>query len=164
MEPTILKLTPLTLVGFEGRFISAMSPDANNQAIIPPLWHQLFARKAELPPAQDAFSYGACRGLPEGKRRRDDELVYLAGLSVAPDTKVPTGMARWQVPAQTFALFIHRGPITQLSETIAHVHRVWLPSSRYQRAAGPELERYDARFGDGGKDSEIDYLVPVCPK
>jgi predicted transcriptional regulator YdeE len=37
-----------------------------------------------------------------------------------------------------------------------------MPRSGYQRDEdGPELERYDDRFGDGGKDCEIDYLVPI---
>ena len=66
MKPVILRLPPFTLVGCEARFISAMSPDANNFKIIPPLWHTLTARRAELGSPLDKFSYGACRCLPAG--------------------------------------------------------------------------------------------------
>jgi AraC family transcriptional regulator len=152
----------MTLIGPEARFISAMSPDANNFKVIPPLWHELTARRAEMPPAADKFSYGACRGLPKHERRREDELVYFAGISVKPDAKVPPGMARWEIPALTYACFTHRGPISELGQTIAAVYRDWLPQSGYARNwEGPELERYDERFKDGGKDCEIDYLVAV---
>lgn len=164
MKPTILTLESMTLVGPEARFISAMSPDANNFKVIPPLWQELTARKAEMPLPLDKFSYGACRTLPKRERRREDELVYLAGIHARPDAKVPAGMARWEIPALTYACFTHRGPISELCNTIGAIYRDWLPKSGYARNwDGPELERYDERFKDGGKDSEIDYLVAVVP-
>jgi len=162
MKPVIVNLEPLTLIGFEARFISAMSPDANNFQVIPPLWHALTAHRAELDPPLDRFSYGACRCLPEKQRRRDDELVYLAGVNAKPRARVPAGMVRWKIPALTYAHFTHRGPISRLSETINYIYGAWMPRSDYRRnERGPELERYDDRFRDGGQDCELDYLVPV---
>lgn len=165
MEPVILELPVLTLVGPEAHFISAMSPDANNLKIIPPLWRTLFARRAELGPALDKYSYGACRLLPASQRTREDEIEYLAGVSLKPDAPVPAGMGRWTVPASMYAMFTHRGPISNLSETINYVHGAWLPRSNYDYGPfGTELERYDERFGEGGEGSELDFLLAIKPR
>lgn len=161
MEPQIIESAPLTLVGLEARFISAMSPEANNMKIIPPLFQKFFARRSEIGAALDGFTYGACTCLPAGQRTRDDELVYMVSAQVAPDTTPPAGMAKWQLPAMTYAHFVHRGPIHKLNQTINYIYGAWLPRSDFERVDGPELERYDDRFGDGGEKSELDYLIPV---
>ena len=164
MNPKIIPLPALTLLGLETHFISARSPDANNLVLIPPLFGRFFARRAELPPTLDRFTYGACRCLPADQRTRDDELVYLVCASVDAAANVPAGMTIWRVPPFTYAQFTHRGPIARLSETINSIHGDWFPRSGYEHADGPELERYDERFGDGGDKCELDYLVPVVPK
>lgn len=165
MKPNIIQLPALTLVGPEAHFISAMSPDANNLKIIPPLWHRLFTRKAELGQQLDAYMYGACRCLPSSQRTREDELEYLAGINVASSSPVPAGMGKWKIAAATYAQFTHRGPISKLSETINYVHGAWLPRSEFEYVnSGVELERYDDRFNPEAKDSEMDYLITVRPK
>ena len=73
-------------------------------------------------------------------------------------------MTVWRVPAFSYAQFTHRGPIARLSETINAIHGTWLPQSDYEHADGPEFERYDERFRDGGEQCELDYLVPVQRK
>lgn len=68
------------------------------------------------------------------------------------------------MPALTYARFTHRGPLRHLSDTINHARGTWLPRSDYEPADGPELERYDDRFRNGGEKCEMDFLVPVEPK
>lgn len=165
MNPSIITLPAFTLLGLETRFISAMSPDANNLEMIPPLFGQLFSRKADLTPALDQFTYGACRCLPDDQRTREDECVYLAGIHVAADAPVPAGMTTWQVPALTYAHFTHRGPVTHLKETINHAYGTWLPRSDYECTDGPELERYDDRFAGGNSENSVmDFLLPIKRK
>jgi AraC family transcriptional regulator len=164
VKPQIIQLPAFTLLGLETRFISAMSPEANNLVQIPPLFDRFFKRRAELPPALDGFTYGACNCLPADQRTREDELVFLVSAHVAADAKIPAGMKTWRLPARTYAHFTHRGPINRLRETISYIYGAWLPRSDFHCADGPQLERYDGRFGDGGEQSELDYLIPVTPK
>lgn len=163
MTPQIITLPAFTLIGFEARFISAMSPDTNNLQVIPPLWHALTTRRSEITGAIATCSYGACRCLPPNERTRGDELLYLAGAPVASNAPVPPGMSRWSIPPLIYAQFTHRGPISGLSNTINFAWGTWLPQSPFAPADGPELERYDERFRDGGADSELDYLLPIQP-
>jgi predicted transcriptional regulator YdeE len=47
MNPTIKTIEPFTVVGLSARFISAMSPDANNFTVIPKLWAEYLKRSGE---------------------------------------------------------------------------------------------------------------------
>jgi AraC family transcriptional regulator len=164
MKPTLIDLPELTLIGFEAAFISALSPDANNFEVIPPLWRKLHTHAGAISLRSDSTAYGACLWRSPEQRTRYDELSYLAGFPVLSEAPVPAGMTRWTVPASTYAKFTHRGHIARLAETINAAHTAWLPRSDYTLASGPELEHYDERFGDGGEGSELAFLLPVRPR
>ncbi|HZZ20767.1 MAG TPA: GyrI-like domain-containing protein [Opitutaceae bacterium] len=164
MQHTIVSLPELTLLGIEARFIGALSPGADNLVVIPQLWNGVHARRKEIGNALDKYSYGAAKRAPVKQRKHPGEFIYLAGFSVSSEKVVPEGMAKWVVPAQTYALFTHKGPVSRLSETISRIYRVWLPRSKYEAADGPEIERCDERFKMGSATSETDFLVPIKPK
>ncbi|HEX2855765.1 MAG TPA: GyrI-like domain-containing protein [Opitutaceae bacterium] len=161
MKPKIQKLPALTLLGLEARFFGPMSEHANNHKVIPPLYGRFFARKPELPPALDHYNYGAARPVSETSRTREDELVYLAGQSVPPRTPAPTGTAIWRLPARTYAIFRHRGPVVRIDETLGYIYGTWLPNSDYELAGDFSIERYDESFCDGGEKSQFEILIPV---
>jgi len=164
MKAEILTLPDLHLVGLEARFISARSRDANNLKVIPPLWKALMARQTELGVLVEPYAYGACMCLPEAERHHPDELVYLAAFNVSPAMPTPYGFVDWCVPGQTYARFIHRGSLHRLSETIGGIYGGWLPGSGFERAPGPDLERYGDRFCEGKAESELELFVPVRAK
>ena len=161
MKPTIQSLPALTLLGLEARFIGPMSPDANNHKVIPPLFGRFFARKPELPPALDDCTYGVTRAAPRSSRTREDELVYLVSQRVTPRRRAPAGMTIWRRPAQTYAIFVHRGPVVRIDDTLKEIYGSWLPHSAYEPVGEGSIERYDERFCDGGPKSEFDLLIPV---
>lgn len=166
MKPTLKKLPAMTFIGLEARFFGPMSPDCNNHKVIPPLFNRFFARASELPPGpEEGCTYGLARCAPATDRTRDDELVYLAARRVAPRTRVPTGMAKWKIQAQTYAVFTHRGPVVRLDDTFTKIYREWLPQSGYEPVGEGSMECYEhTRFGDGGPNSEFDILIPVRPR
>jgi AraC family transcriptional regulator len=164
MKPRIIELPPLRLLGLSARFIGPMSPDANNLAVIPPLYGQFHALRPSLPAARDQFIYGACRCPEEKTRRHPDEQEYLVAINVAPRTTAPRGTEVWPIPASTYALFTHRGPVAKIDETINYAFGTWLPRSKFIHTGGPNFDRSDERFGDGGDDCEFDFLVPVRAK
>jgi AraC-like DNA-binding protein len=64
----------------------------------------------------------------------------------------------------SYACFTHRGPVAKLGETINYAFSSWLPRSKFMHSGGPNIDRQDERFRDGGKDCELDFLVPVKAK
>lgn len=163
LEPTIIDLPSFTVAGLSARFIGAMSPDANNQQIIPPLWQAFDALLPDLIAAGDAPHptefWGLCRFLSPAERSRDDELEYMAGVRLDRIDALPAGATTWEVPAARYARFTHRGPIARLCETLGYVYGTWFPRSEYEPLFAMELEHYDDRFKLDAEDSELDCYV-----
>jgi len=108
------------------------------------------------PLAEPGIAYGVCAPLPDGMLR------YVAGLPVSDDAAVPEGMVKFQVPAQKYGVFTHRGVAMQIGETIRTIHTRLLPKLGLRAHAGVEFERYDERFvAPDDPASETDLYIPV---
>lgn len=162
--PPILKKPALTVVGLEAPFIHALSPAANNLQVIGALWDTFTHRIREVGHRVGHAMFGVLYDRPIEARTHPDELLYLAGVAVSNAEQVPEGMIARTIPAGTFAVFIHRGPINKIAETAASIYRTWLPQSGYQHARTADVEMYDDRFCVDGEDSEMEYWIPVAPK
>jgi AraC family transcriptional regulator len=161
LEPEVIECPPLCLVGLDTRFTIVAAGDTDSPFVLPRLWRRFMGRLGELACTQDTVRYGVCECVPETQRENPDELRYLAAVAVSPQTAVPPGMSRWCAPASRFARFVHRGPIERIGETINYIYAAWFPRSGRERGDGFDIERYDARFHRRGRESEIDYLVPL---
>ena len=163
IEPKIVAREAFAVVGMEAPFISSMSPDANNLQVIPPLWDRFVDRIEEIRNRKDESSYGLVFTRPEQERSHPDELLYVAGSRVSDVASLPEGMVSHEVPASTFAVITHRGPIANLPETIRCVMEEWLPRSGY-RWNLLEVERYDHRFSiDSPEESEMETWLGIVP-
>jgi AraC family transcriptional regulator len=164
MEPTIIELPALHLLGLSTRFIGPMSPDADNLGVIPKLYGRFCPLIGQLQPQADKYIYGAARCPTDQDRRHPDELEYLAGVNVAASRRAVAPFTSWHIPAGTYACFTHRGPVANLGETINYAFGSWLPRSQFVHTGEPNLDRQDERFGDGGKDCVFDFLAPIRAK
>ncbi|MBI2510808.1 MAG: helix-turn-helix domain-containing protein [Opitutae bacterium] len=164
MEPQIIELPALNLLGLTARFIGPMSPDADNTAVVPRLYARFCPLIAQLQPQVDKYVYGAVRCPADSDRRHPDELEYLAAINVAVSREAAPPLALWRIRASTYACFTHRGPVAKLGETINYAFGSWLPRSEFMHTGAPNLDRQDERFGDGGAGCEFDFLVPIRRK
>jgi len=164
MKPRIIELPALNLLGLSARIIPPMSPDADNLDVVPKLYQRFCPMIPTLPTPQDHYVYGAARYPSDQERRHPDEREYLASIHVADGTKARSPLTLWRIPAGTYACFTHRGPVANLGETINYAFSTWLPRSKFAHADGPNLDRQDERFRDGGQDCEFDFLMPVKAK
>lgn len=163
-QPRIGEKPELKVVGYEAAFIHALSPEATNLQVIGLLWDRFIGRAARIPNRIGDAMFGVIYGRPETERTHPHELQYIAAVPVSATDEVPEGMVAWIVPAGTFAVFIHRGPIRTIGETVSAIYRDWLPQSAYQHAETADIELYDHRFCPDGADSEMEYWISVTPK
>lgn len=150
MQAKVLNQPSFRLIGLEledGRIES-----------IGPLWGRFCTRCAEIQGNEPGVAYGACEGEPGGQFR------YLAGVRVAEDAPVPAGMTSWVVPAQKYAIFVHRGPYKDMGNTIREVYEKGLPENGLTTVEGIDLERYEfARCPmPDGPETEVDLYAPVA--
>jgi AraC family transcriptional regulator len=164
MKPRIVELPALHLLGLCARFVPPMSPKADNLDVVPKLYARFCPMISTLPPPQDKYVYGAARYPSDSAKGNPDEREYLASINVAAGTKARPPLQLWRIPAGTYACFTHRGPVANLGETINYAFGTWLPRSKFVHADGPNLDRQDERFGDGGANCEFDFLMPVRAK
>lgn len=115
---------------------------------IPAQW-QAFGQLGPLPGQQGTAAYGAmCGADPQAQT-----FEYMTGVEVAALDALPPEYGRMRIPAQRYAVFIHRGHASTLHATWNAIWNEWLPRSGYQPANTPEFEVYgegfDFRTGSG---------------
>ena len=146
MEATFQSLPAFVAVGV--RHLGGMQ---NGE--ISRLWEQWGKAVTSQPSTDPGVSYGMTLDFQGATMTID----YLAAVPVAEDARVPEGMVRQEVPAQTYAVF--DCTLATLSQTIMASYSQWLPTSGYQRGTGPELERYDESFDT--PEQPLTFWLPI---
>ena len=84
----------------------------------------------------------------------DGRFSYACAVEVGDVDRPPSGLRKLRVPAQTYAVFLHPGHVSELRQTYAAIFDRWFPARGERLARGPVLERHDPRFdvktGRGG--------------
>lgn len=153
MEPKIVEMEALTLVG-----MSCFGNNANRE--FSRMWELFLPRMETLPNLlQTGRSFGV--EFYPSEYSSSGMWFYMAAHEVSELSEIPLDMVAKVIPASTYAVFTHTGPIERLPETYQHGYRSWLPASPYEPAAWFDLELYDDRFKPEVPDSEIDVCIPV---
>ncbi|MDI3474909.1 MAG: hypothetical protein PWQ79_738 [Thermococcaceae archaeon] len=153
IEPKIQSLGAFTVMGLVIR-TKGRGPE------IPKLWNQFMQRYKEIAAiVHPEFTYGVIRNFDKNTGEYD----YMAGVEVPPDTKPPHGMIKWNIPAQTYAVF----PTTlqKVHAIFRYIYDEWLPNSKeFVRGSGPEFELYDDSFSPEDRNSVFYIYIPVVKK
>ena len=148
MHPKIITKPAFTVVGLRTR-AAAKSPE------IAQLWDQFVPRIGELRHSSEPYvSYGLMDNFDAGG------MDYMAGNPTSDTTELPSGMARWDVPANTYAVF--DTTLSTIGQTFDDIFSKWLPTSGYQQVAAPYFEQYPETFSPATPALEI--YIPVKRK
>jgi AraC family transcriptional regulator len=164
LTPEIVQKPAMRFIGLEVSFLHGLSPVTTAPKVIPPLWDKFAPLGGQVPGRIGHAMYGIIYGRPESERSHKDELQYIAAVEVGPEAGLLAGMVERTVPAGTFAVFVHRGPIHKIKETCYEIYRVWLPASPYKHAEIADIELYDDRFCAEGAESEMEYWISIVPR
>lgn len=149
MKPQIVAKPAFTVVGMVIR-ARPMTPE------IPGLWQQFAPRMGELQHlAEPGVSYGLMDNVDHEAGRFD----YMAACAVEKAVDLPAGMARWDVPANTYAVL--ETTLPAIGQAFDFIYESWLPASGYRRAAGPDFERYGEAFNPDDPTSRLSIYIPV---
>jgi AraC family transcriptional regulator len=163
-QPQIADKPELTVVGQERPFIHAQSPDANNLRVLGALWEEFGRKAGSIPGRRGHAMYGVIYERPRSERSHPDELQYIAGVAASSPVEVPAGMVARTIPATTFAIFLHKGPIQEIGRTVGEIYTQWLPASGYEHSRIADIELYDDRFCGGGPEAVMEYWISVRPR
>jgi AraC family transcriptional regulator len=124
-------------------------------------WQRFAPYLGKVPGQVGSVAYGLCLNTA-GSNGFD----YVSGVEVLRSSGLPSELSAVSIPAQTYAVFLHRVHLSKLSETLDTIWNKWLPESGHQVARGgvgtPEFfERYadsfDPQTGMGG----VEVWIPV---
>lgn len=156
MEPQIVKRKAFRVIGLGESFSD------NSFEAIAEFWNHFIARMDEIknPIAKETF--GMCLpNHPHVKKRDENHFVYIPCMPVEKTAPIPEGMVDLEVPANTYAVFTHKGPISLFPHTINYVWGTWMLENQNLRAEGPDFELYDERFQFEDPKTEIDIWIPI---
>jgi AraC family transcriptional regulator len=120
---------------------------------IPAQWERFAPHIGKIPGQVGHAAYGACWNFADG-------IDYLTGVEVSSSSGLPGDFSIVTVPAQKYAVFPHRGHVSELRETLDAIDK-WLPGSGLEAAGGsaetPSFfehysEEFDPRTGMGGME------------
>lgn len=162
MQPIFIDLPEIKTAGLGTRFISILSPNKNNAAVIPQLWHNFIQQIGNIPNKTNQATLGLVEMLPASEPKSDPaEMFYLAVAPVSTFDGIPANFLKRTLPAGRYAKFTHVGKLDGLGKTMNFIYREWLPASVEKLRNAPHVEWYDGRFDPMSDRSEFDILLPI---
>jgi AraC family transcriptional regulator len=66
-----------------------------------------------------------------------------------------------EIPAGRHAIFVHKGKLDTLGDTMDFIYNSWLPASGEKQRDAPDLEIYGEKFDMNSDDSEMEICIPI---
>ena len=156
MEPKIVDREQEFVVGMGGAF------QQGDSAEIGKLWDRFLPQMDKIKKSDRKYALGVCMpNHSEIVTKSSDQFVYIAGLPVDVEHTVPKNMVSCRLSAGKYAVFTHKGPISEIGHTLNYIWGTWLPKSSYEHRDAPDFELYDDRFKPDSADSEFDFYIPL---
>ncbi|MCD4785990.1 MAG: GyrI-like domain-containing protein [Candidatus Eremiobacteraeota bacterium] len=163
MKPKIVTKESFKVIGMERKFTL-------NNNTIPQLWDDFMPRFHEIKnKVNPDVAYGICESgdvdVTIENMSKDTEFNEVVCFEVSNFDDVPDGMVTRTIPAHKYAMFTHKGELSNLSHTYDYIFGEWLTKSGYDIADNFDFELYDERFNlKDQKNSEIDVYLPIKEK
>ena len=165
MKPKIEEIEQIRVIGLEAKFNGAMAENPNNHDVIPDLWKKFYKRINEIENRLGDKTYGVIYINPKKSNDKSENLhenlIYLAGVRVRSDKKIPKGMLSYLVPADQYGVFQHCGPINGIDQTLNYIFGTWLPQSKYSTPDRANIEIFPANYDPMGKESKMEFCLPL---
>lgn len=153
-EPEIKELDDMKVVG-----ISSLITLKSN--LIPLLWQNFFKKMGEI---ENIVNSDVALGISYDNQQTEDDYIffYMICYMVSNVDNIPQGLTYLEIPSQKYAVFTHKGLMTELMETYMYIYGEWLPNSDYEHdSEAYQIEWYDDRFSYESPDSEFDIYIPI---
>ncbi|RNC83637.1 MAG: AraC family transcriptional regulator [Balneola sp.] len=151
---------------FPGKTLIGLRSDTSlSNYAAPKLWPQFMPRRKEIPNlvSEDNFSVQLYNGIYSFKSFTPFiEFEYWAAVEVSDVDHIPAGMEVLEIPEGLYAIFIHKGPVTEFVQTLRFIHEQWLPTSGFEIDHRPHFEVLGKKYlGTQHPDSEEEVWVPI---
>lgn len=151
IEVKVESADSFAVYGVSGTIQGLFSETPDFSYRVPQLWQQFYQSFSSV---QQQALVGVID--VTGTKLNGHVLPYLAG------TLHPlVGAKQLIIPAQTYAVVKHKGPVIHLANTLEWFIFHWLPYSSYRSVDGIELERYPIGYRGDHAEAEMEYWLPI---
>lgn len=152
IKPTIRRLPSFRMAG--------LNYTGHDARAIYALWEKFWQTVAKARNKTDITTcFGAC--FHDIDMRNKEIFDYYAGIKVDQFSAVPPKLKAIQIPANIYAVFTHRGPISEIEHTYDRIYGHWLPGSRYTPTVDLDIIQVDQRFDGQGEENQVDIFIPI---
>ena len=121
---------------------------------IPAQWQEAHAL-GRLPGQVGATAYGVSCGADA------NGFQYMCGMEVESLEALPAELARVRILPQTYAVFVHRGHVSEIGGTWDRILNEWLPNAPCESAHKPDFEVYDKCYDAGTGTGEVEIWISI---
>lgn len=155
-EPRLIESGALMIAGLAKRY----TPD--KLSFLPAQWTQLRNQLQFVTGIVDGKLYGIWNDVMSG----GGIFTYFAGAQVGEYAPIHPALSRMYIVGQRYAVFPHRGPVSEVRRTAEAAVSQWLPKSGRQHARpDPEapdfLEVYGEHFDFDAGQGDVEVWLPV---
>ena len=125
-------------------------------ARIPAQWQRFTPWIGQIPGQTGEATYGVCyNGDGEGT------VDYISGVEVTDFAALPAELNKVRIPEHRYAVFTHKGHISDIHHTWTTIWSQWFPASGQDHADAPDFERYGAEFDPKSGAGGFEIWVPI---
>lgn len=123
---------------------------------IPAQWQRFEPHVGQVSAQVGPETYGV-----SGNFKNDGSFDYVAGVRVSDFADLPNGFAVFRLPKRKYAVFSHRGHVSQLRRTHYTIWNKWFPESGMEFDNAPNFELYKKKFDARTGDGPIEVWMPI---
>ena len=150
-SPKLVDSKPRLIAGIKRRY----GPDTAGQ--IPSQWQIFNEYIGHIPHQIGNAAFGICYNC-DGEGHLD----YLSGVEVSRFSDLPNEFETLRLPAQRYAVFDHRGHVSEIRRTWHTIFRDWMPAHEWEIKDAPEFEWYSDDFDPEKGSGTIQIWVPLA--
>lgn len=129
----------------------------------PLLWKQLMPRRNEIQKkvGDNLYSIQIFDTIPDEQFTPQTEFEKWAAIEVSDIGSIPTGFESLTIPTGLYAVFLHKGLMSDFPKTLDFIYRNWMPSSDYSLDHRPHFDIMTEKYSPTRPDSEEEIWVPI---
>lgn len=130
----------------------------------PQLWRSFMTQKSTITNAigSDLYSIQVYKGLYYFENfSPQTKFIKWAAIEVNDFEKIPNGFNSFSINEGLYAIFHHKGSVSEFQKTIQFVFGQWLPKSTYELDDRPHFELLGATYKNNDPSSEEEVWIPI---
>ena len=125
---------------------------------IPAMWHDFWSREWQFEGTEEAAAYGVSYSV-----QPDGSFSYAVGRNIVPTPEpLPEEACIVTLSAGRYAVFKHKGPVSELPTLFDAIFSQWLPDSGETQREGAVFERYPYDENASPESMIYEIWVPVA--